>query len=121
MDAQHKDLFHRASIVLEKIKDGAACGEISPAMEALVNATMEHFKAEEDLLKKEVYPLLDVHCCSHKKLFAELLEMNLRIHSGEAVSCQEFHNFFLSWIVFHILSEDLGYAKFIEESDDFLI
>jgi len=121
MDDQHKNLFRCANIVLDRIKDGAACCEIAEAMDALTDATTVHFETEEELLEKEVYPLLNEHHNLHKKLMSELLEISSRIHNGEAISCQEFHNFFLSWIVFHILSEDRGYAKFIEESEDFLI
>ena len=121
MDDQHKGLFRLANIILDKLTQGAAQAETLKAMDDLLEATVEHFTFEERLLDAEVYPLHDVHRAQHVKLLQEIEQIRTRLQSGEVISCQEFHNFFLSWIVFHILNEDRKYAKFIEESSDFLI
>jgi len=121
MDEQHKTLFDLANVVLQKIDQNAPQTAIIQAMGDLVKSTEEHFDQEEQLLGSEVYPLFDVHQGLHIKLLAELNEIHFRMCENTPVSCQEFHNFFLSWIVFHILNEDRRYAKFIEESSDFLI
>ncbi|PHS76790.1 MAG: cyclic nucleotide-binding protein [Rhodospirillaceae bacterium] len=121
MDDQHKGLFVFANKVLEKLHKGTERADIIQAMDDLLEASRKHFIKEEQLLANEVYPDLEAHHGFHGKLMLEIEEISSRLNKGKTISCQEFHNFFLSWIVFHILNEDRKYAKFIEESSDFLI
>lgn len=121
MDQQHQDLFTLANVVLAKIYAHEAQDDIMGAMDILSTASQNHFTTEEKLLSAEVYPDLDEHKSLHKKLMSELNEMSSRLQDGEDITGLEFHNFYLSWLVSHILNEDRRYAKFIEESSDFLI
>ncbi|MBL4691717.1 MAG: bacteriohemerythrin [Magnetovibrio sp.] len=121
MDRQHKNLFGLANEVLNKLTTDAPHNSVIQAMDALTKASKDHFAQEESLLTKEVYPDLGIHHGVHVKLMNELYEMGSRLQDGERISNLEFHNFFLSWLVLHILNEDRRYARFIEESSDFLI
>ncbi|PCI38101.1 MAG: cyclic nucleotide-binding protein [Rhodospirillaceae bacterium] len=121
MDDQHKKLFQLANGVLKCLNTNAGRPAITQAMDTLLESSKQHFALEEELLNEEIYPDLEAHSGFHTKLISEIEEIASRLNKGKTISCQEFHNFFLSWIVFHILNEDRKYAKFIEESSDFLI
>jgi hemerythrin len=83
------------------------------ALTTLMDYTREHFAYEEGVLADSGYPLLDEHKAEHQLITANAEALWKEIEVGNEI-CEQLVLTIRKWIVDHINSEDVQFAKFIE-------
>jgi hemerythrin-like metal-binding protein len=80
-------------------------------LDNLVIYTRYHFASEENCLRRVEYPHLAEHHSIHAELTSQLLARQKRITRGQVEDASEFLTWLRSWIVDHILKEDMQFVK----------
>lgn len=83
------------------------------ALTTLIDYTREHFTYEESVLADSGYPLLDEHKAEHQTITANAEALWKEIEAGNEIG-EQLVLTIRKWIVDHINSEDVQFAKFIE-------
>ncbi len=113
LDEQHKHLFSLVSKLHEAVSEGAEQGTLAEILDELVDYTFYHFRSEENILKKEIYPDYDNHRIQHDKLTGEVVDLQNRFRQGSATISFEILDFLRDWLDKHTLVSDLKYSRFI--------
>ena len=83
------------------------------ALTTLIDYTREHFTYEEGVLADSGYPLLDEHIAEHQTITANAEALWKEIEAGNEIG-EQLVLTIRKWIIDHINSEDVQFAKFIE-------
>ena len=87
---------------------------IASLLEGLVDYTVNHFIAEEELLQRFGYPDLAAHKVQHDAFTAQVMALLHRHEAGD-VSGVEALDMLVSWLLGHIMTVDTEYAGFLRE------
>lgn len=112
MDGQHKKLFeiiHELYTAMRAGQDKDVAGEV---LNRLINYTVEHFAAEEKMMKKNGYPGLAAHQAEHKALTEKVKAFKKDFDSGKGVITLELMTFLQNWLTNHIQSVDQKYGAY---------
>lgn len=111
LDLQHQTLFDIINGIPEQVNEL----KTRTAIVRLFKYTREHFSAEEEEMRKMSYPRLEEHIQLHNDLVSRLTEVStLPLGTDEANI--EFKKFAIDWIVEHIQTIDMDYARFNKTS-----
>jgi hemerythrin len=102
VDSQHQQLFELAKLTIEA-SDHA---EITRLFMLFYKHVREHFKTEEDFMRNINYEGYQQHLEAHNKMLDHLIEVSEKQHSKQLASA-EIQTFVESWVLEHILEEDL--------------
>ena len=109
LDQQHQNLIkliNRLSI------EGESGGMVSYVFDQLDQYVKEHFKCEEDLLKKAGYANFESHRDEHRA-FEEWLRAVQQSHNMGGISApliaQTVCAYLQGWLITHILKSDMAY------------
>lgn len=108
IDAQHEELFRLAN---EFISAKEKAAQTQCAM-LFYKHTREHFKYEEDLMRRVNYPDLATQVTLHNDLISKLNTVSQRIAEG-GLNMKDLENLITHWTTQHILHEDgrlIGYV-----------
>lgn len=113
IDTQHRWLVETTNALHDELSKG----EPEPAMvgqllEGLVDYTMNHFIAEEELFQRHGYPETDAHREEHNRFTATAYSLLERHERGEKVGIAVL-DFLKQWLLNHILVSDRAYAPFL--------
>lgn len=87
---------------------------LSELMEALYNSTREHFRFEETLMKKAVYPGLASHSREHAMLLAELKStFSGRLETDRCYMDPDILKALKSWFIGHVSHSDREFANYV--------
>jgi len=117
IDMQHRKLFELVNNLSQMAKIGIT-PELSRIIEELKAYARLHFKFEESVFSKSEYHNIDSHIRAHDKFifrvnsFERILEEN-----KEDLDISIIVNFLNSWLITHILQEDMEYKRFILTTD----
>ncbi len=103
IDEQHRELVDRINALNEQIGNPKAAG---PLLEDLVDAAMNHFIAEEELLKRHGYAQADAHTQAHSGETSKLVELLDQIHADAAAFKPAHLAALKDWLTQHILVDD---------------
>ena len=120
IDAQHKTLVDIINRLYEDIvinKDGNIVNELLMDLKIY---TINHFSAEEKLLKKYKYPKEDEHKLTHQVFVNKISEFLYDISSERLEQGKKIIKFLKIWIVAHIMEHDMEYVCFLRKHKDFL-
>lgn len=110
IDRDHKVLVSLLNQVQETIGDREERAVLGSVLNSLVEYTSYHFAREEKLQEVAGYPGLDDHRRLHDRLSGQVEDIRRRYHQdAESVQADEVLNFLTSWLVDHILKQDMGY------------
>ncbi|NQT38005.1 MAG: hemerythrin family protein [Planctomycetes bacterium] len=118
IDEQHKGFF---DLVRRLYDECLMCeGErvIPETLEFLGDYVRNHFRGEEELMRRHAYPGVDEHAQLHVKFlekFAELVEEFNTLGASEDLA-EETAEMVQNWLVDHIAEVDTQYAKHIEQA-----
>lgn len=115
IDDQHKKLIDLINKLYDEMKKGHGKEALSGVLKELVDYTKYHFQAEEKLLSKHNFPHLAAHKKEHEELTKKVEEINEKIASGKMVISSNVLTFLKDWLNNHILVEDKGYSKYLNE------
>ena len=110
VDEQHKQLFSLANALPDEL-DVQTWHRI--IME-LYKYTRIHFSAEEQMMRELGYSKHAEHSALHEGLISQLAQISAQAEPS-ARSTSEFKMFFYSWIIDHILTQDMDYASYIQQ------
>ncbi len=112
MDKQHQRLVELINQLFDCMKDGGDRMLVSSVVDELVNYTVTHFRAEEDVMKKSNYPDIDNHKAIHQKFIAQVSVYADKLKSGDRLPPADVYRFLKDWLVGHIEKQDRdGYGK----------
>ncbi len=113
IDADHKRMLEAAEKLNRAIEIKENREVLNDILDFLITCTREHFKKEEDMMKSYFYPDVEEHAKKHAKLTEEVLALKNTFDAGEIEMDSEFINFLQSWIIDHILTEDMQCGTFL--------
>jgi hemerythrin len=113
VDTQHKKLVDAINILHDAMKDGKGKEKAETTLDFLVDYTVQHFSAEEGLMKQKNYPDFVNHKAIHDKLVSEVKEMRTKYFAGKILTMQ-LSSFLSEWLKNHILGTDKKYVPFLK-------
>lgn len=113
IDTQHKRLFALASDLHVAMSKGKGKAILDQALGRLIDYTKEHFRAEEQIMRKFGYPGADAHKVEHEQLTAKVVDYQQKLLSGEACLTVDLLMFLQNWLQHHINGSDQKYAAHI--------
>jgi hemerythrin-like metal-binding protein len=63
----------------------------------------------------EEYPELETHREAHRKLLAQLKDLQTRVEAGDRHLPVYIYHFLHSWLIRHILAEDMKFGKYVAQ------
>jgi hemerythrin len=107
IDAQHQELFRRVARLLEAMLSGD-CTEVGPLFEFLGSYVVDHFAAEEVLMRESGFPGYNVHRAVHERFvrdFEALRQLHVTSGANAAVAIKA-QTWLVQWLKNHIASID---------------
>lgn len=111
IDDDHKMLIDLIDQLHEAFVAGDVAETCAAVLDAMVEYTERHFRAEEELMARCSYPGLGEHHEQHEALTAQVVAIRDRFARGEAGIGNELLAFLHDWIYFHIMETDMGYRE----------
>ena len=113
MDAQHKQLFEIVRELYTAMRAGHGKDVAGGVLGRLIEYTVNHFTAEEKLMKENQYPGLAAHCIEHRALEAKVVAFKKNFDAGSNVITPDLMRFLQNWLTTHILTIDQKYSDFL--------
>jgi hemerythrin-like metal-binding protein len=114
-DKQHRGLVDALNDLHASMMRGQASSVTGPLLHKLVTYTVEHFSAEEAMMKSSKYPGLPAHQQKHVELTKQVEEYVGRFERGEITVSVQLLNFLRDWLTTHILKEDKEYGPWLNK------
>ena len=114
IDNHHRRLFEMANRLIDAVRHGKGSSEMAESLDFLMGYAMYHFSEEEALLERYGYPEQPGHAQKHKRLLAQVRELEERL-AVNSMNADEVLTFLQDWILNHILVEDRRYMAFVNE------
>ena len=116
IDEQHRWLVDRTNQLYDSLAGSEQdSAEISEVLEGLMDYTMNHFIAEEEIFLRLGYPETAAHKAQHDQFTAQIMDLLRRHDSGER-SGSETLDLLADWLVHHILKVDKAYVAFFRDN-----
>lgn len=120
IDRQHEkwiELYNEMYRVMidDQIQDRQS--EIELLVKEMYEYTKEHFKFEEEILRKISYPNAVTHRSSHKQMDDTIYKYYRSVLDNNFVSGRSVFALLKVWITDHILKDDREYADYIVENN----
>ncbi len=116
MDNQHKKLFDYINELNEAMMEGKGNAALSGILGKLEGYTREHFKSEEELLKKQGYPDLERQVHEHKNFVEKVSQMRQDQEAGKMMVSLKTLSFLREWLQNHIMKQDRNYGNWMKEN-----
>ena len=120
IDREHQALFSLAGHLHEAMLQGSGNDVIGDLLSRLINYTQVHFSHEEALMRRHHYAGMDAHVSEHRKLTAQVLDLQQKYAAGRLAITMEIMQFLRTWLEHHILKSDLLVARHIREHEHML-
>lgn len=115
IDNQHKKLIDLLNNFYEGVNSGSGKDKLIMLIQGLKNYTIEHFTAEERIMKLHMYPDFDAHKKQHDEFVAKVEDIYSKFVSGKMVLSLEITGFIKTWISQHIQGTDKRYSNYLIE------
>ncbi|MFH1853584.1 MAG: bacteriohemerythrin [Candidatus Neomarinimicrobiota bacterium] len=118
IDADHKKLVSMIQHLFGALITNQGAEHIQNIFFELIDYTRYHFNREEEIYNKHGFPELEEHKIQHRQLIQQVLDVSKKIiaEGKTADLSDELFEFLKSWLVNHILEEDLKFKAFLEQS-----
>lgn len=113
VDAQHRELVSRVNDLISLGEKGITEEETKKTLGFLAEYVVMHFKTEEDLMTRCVYPACYLHEGQHKYFVEKFLSFKDRFENeghSNALST-ELNTFLVSWLINHIKVSDVDFGR----------
>jgi hemerythrin len=117
IDSQHQELFARLNRLSEAIEAGKGTADLATIFQFLDDYVVRHFRAEEDLQKRNRYPHFAMHSAEHCRFLLELERLKQRL-AKEGPSDALVHlttNVLGQWLIQHIGRLDKALAGYLAQ------
>ena len=113
IDRQHRQLVAMVDRVQKSLQDQTTNQELGKALRFLVDYTREHFRSEEELMRRVGYPEYEAHKKIHAKLIQEVTDVLLGLKRGKQLNPLELIDFLVDWVIHHVVHDDKKIGNFI--------
>ncbi len=113
IDDQHKTLFEAVNTLFDAMNAGHGREKLGEILTFLGNYTRDHFRTEEELMRKTAYPASADHKRIHDDLLHKVQELVAKQASGSNLLSLEVLKFLKDWLAHHISQEDKRLAEHI--------
>ncbi len=113
MDEQHKKLLAMINRLIDERKVLTDPKTIAELLTAMTDYALEHFRAEEYLMAEYGYEKKDEQERRHRDFIAKTEEF-CNAEVGPNILSQALLEFLSTWLVHHILTEDMQYKPFFQ-------
>lgn len=111
IDGQHQALVHQINTLHEQLGNPKAAGAL---LEDLVDAAMNHFIAEEELLKRHGYAQADTHTQVHSGETGKLVQLLDQFQTDASAMNQASLTTLKDWLTRHIQVDDKACVAFLQ-------
>ncbi len=115
VDKQHKKIIE----LINRLEDAASthleAKTVDAVLSELLTYTRNHFKDEETLMQKYLYPGLETHRAEHEALVNRVLEFRRKFDAGKLTDVHDLANFLMGWLEGHILGTDKKYSPYLAD------
>jgi hemerythrin len=115
IDRQHKTLVEMINELHSSMLSGKGKDVLGPIFKGLVEYTTTHFKTEEDLMSRHLYPELTEHKEKHTFFINKINDYATQFESGNLLISIELMNFLKDWLISHIAGMDKKYSSFFSD------
>ena len=115
IDEQHKKLVGMINELHKAMKLKKSNSAMGAILDRLVDYTASHFATEEKLFAQFGYPEEKAHVELHRKLVAQVVDIQKKFKAGDAMLSMELMTFLKEWLVKHIQGTDKKYSSFLRE------
>lgn len=118
IDQQHRELFRRLADLLAAMKEGRGRDVVSASLSYLSTYVVEHFSAEERLMKLRRYPDEDAHRRLHEGFVQDVRRLREQLDRDGATSLLviQVQRRVGEWLVNHIGRFDRDLARFCKSA-----
>lgn len=109
LDGHHKKLF---SLINEYLRNDNDFTALIDTFNRLLSYTKMHFKAEEQILIDNDYPLADAHIGKHKVFTDKLIILRSKLTPKNHDIQQKIGMYLYKWLANHILKSDMHYKEY---------
>ncbi|MCE1230073.1 MAG: bacteriohemerythrin [Firmicutes bacterium] len=113
LDEQHKGLLATFERMQHALVDEGDGGDAMELLAELKARTAEHFRTEDELMERFLYPEEEDHKGIHGRLIAQIEELYRRVEVGQTAMTPPVVKFLESWLTDHIQGEDFRLAEFL--------
>ncbi len=113
MDAQHKKLFEILGELDTAVRSGHGKDVTGGLLFRWIDWEIQHFAAEEELMKKHGYPSLAQHQTENKALISRALSFKKGFDAGTADFTPCLMTLVQPWLTNHIQTVDRKYSAFL--------
>lgn len=113
LDADHRKLIDILNQIYDAWLEHSSTVELGRLFDELMDYTNGHFNREESKLEARDYPDLERHRAAHDRLRELVLAFRARHLAGQQADklTEEMAKFLKSWLLDHILEEDMRYSS----------
>lgn len=113
IDSEHRFLFDLINEFHDRYADNRTHREALLVLSRLVAYAEHHFRHEETLMSDVGYPRLAYHKGLHEALYTSIYAVHERLASGMDRIGAETLRFLKTWLVDHIVTEDVEIGDFM--------
>lgn len=113
IDDQHKKLVDLINEFYDAFLNAEANIKVIEIVQRVIDYTVYHFIAEEDLFMNIEYPNTERHLETHKTFVNKLKIFKKQLDEGSIVISYELMTFLRDWLSDHIMGEDKELVKYL--------
>ncbi|BCL62971.1 hemerythrin [Desulfomarina profundi] len=115
MDEQHKKIIAMINRLIREQKVVTEPETVAKLLTEMTDYTREHFRAEEYLMSEYGYNRKDHQVKRHKEFIKKTMDFCSASNVGPNILSVALLEYLSTWLVDHILTEDMQYKAFFEE------
>lgn len=116
IDDDHKRLIKLINDFHDAMEQGRGNDVIGKVLNNLIIYTREHFRREEEEMKRIKYSRLMAHQIEHEKLLKEVMDLQSNFASGKVMLSIKVSKFLRDWLRTHIQQTDKLLAGAIQNT-----
>jgi hemerythrin-like metal-binding protein len=116
IDSDHEKLIALVNQLHDAMGKGHGKEILGKILNELIHYTREHFKREEDEMKKIQYAGINEHKAEHDKLIKEVVALQAKFISGNGMLSVQVSSFLRSWLTNHIMGTDKKLAAVLKKA-----
>ena len=113
MDDQHGILMDTMNELRLAVMRGRSRSELCEVLDRLIEFTRMHFHSEEQLLERNGFPALEMHCAAHRTILEQMRQAAQHLHLGDGTPMRPLLNSMREGFVMHIDRMDREYGAWL--------
>lgn len=112
MDRQHQQIIKMINSLIDSVDEHTTIAVLPTTLSEMINYALSHFQDEERLMADMDYPQRKEHAALHREFKEKVVKFCAANNANRPGLAKELTDYLRSWLVDHILIEDMKYADF---------